>query len=107
MFGRKKLVPQQQSLPTVVNSNRPRRAGFAILAVTAIAFAASSFAAPPVHAMGDGDRNGYSDMQYYFNPWTPFKIAYRVVSYAVRVPLYVLKAPWEYAKRKQEYENQG
>ncbi len=102
----KQRVTSQRRLP-IGNFGSPRTARFSVLATIIFALALSSAVAPKAQAMEEGDRNGYSDMQYYFNPWTPFKVAYKVVSYAVRVPIYILKAPWEIVRRQQEYENQG
>ena len=62
--------------------------------------------ATPGQAMTEGERGSEMGGYYYFNPWTPFKLAYKIVSYAVRIPIYVLKAPWHFVAQQEKYQNE-
>lgn len=81
------------------------RASRMTVATVVIGTALVSLSPTTGHAMLDGDGYGDPSSHYYLNPWAPFRLAYNVVRYAVRIPIYVLRAPWEFVRRMEGYQD--
>ena len=92
----------QHSQSSTKNGRGSRIVGIFIAAMLVF----GAVGATPGQAMTEGERGGEMSGYYYLNPWAPIKLAFKIVSYAVRIPLYVIKAPWHFVAQQEKYQSQ-